>query len=120
MPAAARVSDGHVCPKHPGGPIVTGASNVLIGHRPAARVGDSIVCKGHDAVAGGASNVLVEHRPAARIGDPTAHGGVIAAGCPNVLIGTTPQAVALRTDAPFCEECEKARAAREQRAGHGP
>jgi uncharacterized Zn-binding protein involved in type VI secretion len=31
-------------------------------------------------------------RPAARQGDPTAHGGVIAAGCPTVLIGGQPAA----------------------------
>jgi len=31
-------------------------------------------------------------KPAARMGDPTAHGGVILAGCPTVLIGGMPAA----------------------------
>ena len=31
-------------------------------------------------------------KPAARMGDATAHGGVIAVGCPTVLIGGTPAA----------------------------
>jgi uncharacterized Zn-binding protein involved in type VI secretion len=31
-------------------------------------------------------------QPAARMGDMTAHGGVIAIGCPTVLIGGTPAA----------------------------
>jgi uncharacterized Zn-binding protein involved in type VI secretion len=31
-------------------------------------------------------------KPAARLGDPTAHGGVIVAGCPTVLIGGQPAA----------------------------
>lgn len=31
-------------------------------------------------------------QPAARMGDPTAHGGVIVAGCPTVLIGGQPAA----------------------------
>jgi uncharacterized Zn-binding protein involved in type VI secretion len=31
-------------------------------------------------------------KPAARMGDPTAHGGIILAGCPTVLIGGLPAA----------------------------
>jgi uncharacterized Zn-binding protein involved in type VI secretion len=38
-------------------------------------------------IAQGYSNVLVGGRPAARLGDRTAHGGVIIMGCPIVLIG---------------------------------
>jgi uncharacterized Zn-binding protein involved in type VI secretion len=30
---------------------------------------------------------MIGFLPAARIGDNTAHGGVIAAGCPTVMIG---------------------------------
>jgi len=100
--------------------VQTGATHVLIGHQPAARVGDSVACAGPDTIAQGASNVLVGFAPAARLGDPTTAGGVLAAGCPTVLIGTTPQAVALRTTAPFCAECEAARAARMRAAGQGP
>ncbi|HRJ17177.1 MAG TPA: PAAR domain-containing protein, partial [Saprospiraceae bacterium] len=35
----------------------------------------------------GSGTVLIGGRPAARIGDLTAHGGIIIAGAPNVLIG---------------------------------
>ena len=69
MPPAARVSDMHTCPMqtpafpspipHVGGPILPpGCPTVLIGGKPAARMGDS-----------------------------TAHGGMVAAGCPTVQIG---------------------------------
>ena len=63
MPAA-RLSDMHVCP------MVT----VVVPH-----VGGPIVGPG-------APTVLIGGMPAARIGDMTAHGGVIVAGCPTVLI----------------------------------
>jgi len=46
------------------------------------------VCAGPpDVVVSGAFNVLVGGRPAARMGDPTAHGGVIVVGYPPVLVG---------------------------------
>jgi uncharacterized Zn-binding protein involved in type VI secretion len=121
MPPAARISDMHTCPMvnpgpvpHVGGPIVSGESTVLIGFMPAARVGDSAVCvPAMDSISQGASNVIIEHKPAARLGDPTAHGGVIVAGCPTVIIGTSGQSLTLKAAAadgkPFCEECEKAR-----------
>jgi uncharacterized Zn-binding protein involved in type VI secretion len=119
MPPAARVTDPHVCPVHPARPVTTGASNVRVGHQPAARVGDAIGCG--DAIVDGASNVMIGFQPAARMGDGTSSGGAIAAGCPNVLIGTTPQAIALATTAPLCAECEAARAARRRDAGQaGP
>jgi uncharacterized Zn-binding protein involved in type VI secretion len=35
----------------------------------------------------GSTTVLIGSRPAARIGDPTAHGGSIAMGWPTVLVG---------------------------------
>ena len=34
----------------------------------------------------GAPTVLIGGKPAARMGDPTAHGGVIVAGFPGVII----------------------------------
>lgn len=118
MPPAARISDAHVCPVHPPQRVASGASNVRIGNQPAARIGDAIGCG--DAIVEGASNVLLQFRPAARMGDSTSSGGAIAGGCPTVLIGTTPQATALVTTAPFCAECEAARAARLRAAGQGP
>lgn len=81
------VSPGPV--PHVGGPIVSpGVPTVLIGNLPAAVMGDMCTCAGPpDTIAKGSSNVLIGNKPAARIGDSTAHGGVIVAGCPTVMIG---------------------------------
>lgn len=95
MPPAARISDMHTCPlvspgpvPHVGGPVVMGSHNVFVAGMPQARVGDQCVCVGPpDAVAMGSPTVLVNGRMAARLGDPTVHGGVIASGAPNVMIG---------------------------------
>jgi uncharacterized Zn-binding protein involved in type VI secretion len=123
MPPAARISDMHTCPKiepgpvpHVGGPVAVGEPTVLIGFMPAARVGDKAVCIGPpDAVMQGESSVQIGNKDAARMGDPMEHGGVIVAGCPTVLIGSSAQAETLRTDQPFCEECERQRQERERR-----
>jgi uncharacterized Zn-binding protein involved in type VI secretion len=74
---------------HVGGPILPpGQVNVFIGGLPAARVGDQATCVGPpDAIINGSPTVLIGNKPAARISDPTAHGGMIAQGCPTVLIG---------------------------------
>ena len=93
--SAARVGDMHSCPMvsgtvpHVGGPILPpGEPTVLIGGLPAARVGDMATCSGPpDTITAGSATVLIGGQPAARQGDQTAHGGVIAAGAPNVLIG---------------------------------
>jgi uncharacterized Zn-binding protein involved in type VI secretion len=85
----------HVCPMvtgivpHVGGPILPpGAITVLICGRPAARVGDMLVCVGPpDVIALGSFTVLIGGQPAARMGDMTAHGGAIVIGAPTVLIG---------------------------------
>ena len=95
MPMAARTGDMHTCPMvtgivpHVGGPIQPpGCPTVLIGGQPAARAGDMAVCAGPpDVISGGCATVLIGGQPAARMGDKTAHGGVIIAGCPTVLIG---------------------------------
>lgn len=98
MPNAARLTDMHTCPMqtpglppipHVGGPIAgPGVPNVLIGKLPAAVVGDICVCAGPpDTIVKGSATVLIGGRPAARMGDTTAHGGVIATGCPTVQIG---------------------------------
>lgn len=115
MPSAARISDMHTCPKtepgpvpHVGGPVLVGEPTVLIGFVPAAREGDALVCVGPpDTIQRGESSVLIGGQPAARVGDPTEHGGVLVAGCPTVMIGSSAQAEALRTDLPFCEECAR-------------
>jgi uncharacterized Zn-binding protein involved in type VI secretion len=120
---------------HVGGPVSSGDPTVLIGFQPAARVGDTAVCAGSvdpiipgdppvrvsvsaiavDTIIAGDPSVLIGDQPAARIGDPTAHGGAVAMSCPSVIFGSTPQEEALRTDNPFCEECEEKRKAREAR-----
>ncbi|NOQ79664.1 MAG: type VI secretion protein [Gammaproteobacteria bacterium] len=95
MPPAARITDMHTCPMvtgvvpHVGGPILPpGCPTVLIGHLPAARVGDMATCVGPpDTLAKGSATVMIGNMPAARMGDQTAHGGVIVVGCPTVIIG---------------------------------
>ena len=95
MPPAARITDMHTCPMvtgivpHVGGPVLPpGEPTVLIGGMPAARVGDMASCVGPpDNIVMGSASVLIGGMPAARVGDLTAHGGVIIAGCPTVLIG---------------------------------
>jgi uncharacterized Zn-binding protein involved in type VI secretion len=119
MPPAARISDLHTCPlpNHVGGPVVVGETTVLIGYMPAARVGDQLICAlGPDSVARGEDTVLIGSSPAARIGDPTNHGGKIVVGCPTVIIGSVAQVATLKTDRPFCEECERKRRQREAAA----
>ena len=66
---------------HVGGPILPpGCPHVLIG--------DSAVCVGPpDVIIKGSSSVLIGGRPAARMGDQTAHGGQVVMGCPTVIIG---------------------------------
>jgi uncharacterized Zn-binding protein involved in type VI secretion len=116
MPFAARITDMHTCPAHGGGPVVGGDASVLIGYMPAARVGDTMICPpAVDVIQVGEPSVIIGHKDAARVGDATAHGGMLAMGCPSVIIGSSPQAQVLRTDKPFCEECEKARQAREKK-----
>ncbi len=98
MPAAARLTDLHVCPMvtpgtppvpHVGGPIVgPGCATVLIGKLPAARVGDMLVCVGPpDSIVKGSATVIIGGMPAARMGDACAHGGSIVLGCFTVMIG---------------------------------
>lgn len=95
MPLAARVGDMHTCPlvngtvPHVGGPVLPpGCPTVLIGGMPAARVGDMLTCTGPpDTIIAGSATVMIGGMPAARQGDSTAHGGVIAMGCPTVVIG---------------------------------
>ena len=94
MPPAARISDMHTCPMfdgpkpHVGGPILPpGVPTVLIGGLPAAVVGGMCTCVGPpDAIVKGSMKVMIGGRPAARMGDQTAHGVVIVAGYPLVMI----------------------------------
>ena len=96
MPPASRITDMHTCPlvnpgpvPHVGGPILPpGATQVLIGYLPAARLSDMAVCVGPpDVIIMGSTTVLTGFLMQARIGDPTAHGGVIVQGFPTVMVG---------------------------------
>ena len=62
---------------------------VIIGGSFAAPgAGNPLTCASvPDATAMGSTTVLVGGRPLVRMGDMTLHGGMIAAGCPTVLIG---------------------------------
>jgi uncharacterized Zn-binding protein involved in type VI secretion len=94
---AARVGDGHDCPKvtpgtgvpHVGGVIIgPGCGTVLIEGLPAATVGDGCMCNGDpDKIIKGSNGVFIGGKPAARSGDRCAHGGVVTGGCGSVLIG---------------------------------
>jgi uncharacterized Zn-binding protein involved in type VI secretion len=74
---------------HVGGPLLPpGKPTVLIGCMPAATMGNMAVCVGPpDSVVKGSSSVMISNMPAARMGDSCAHGGTIAMGFPQVLIG---------------------------------
>jgi uncharacterized Zn-binding protein involved in type VI secretion len=64
-----------------------GVPTVIIGGLPAAVVGNPATCVGPpDMIAKGSMKVMIGGRPAARMGDQTAHGGVIVAGYPMVNI----------------------------------
>ena len=122
MPLAARVGDRHRCDHqtpapHLGGPIQSpGCRTVFIGRDNAARVGDTALCEGvaHDVILTGEPTVLIGGKPAARLGDAT-DGGHISSGCPSVIIGPHPRALALREAArdgvPFCDKSVRTRLA---------
>ena len=93
---AARTGDAHTCPMvtgtvpHVGGPLAgPGEPTVLVGGQPAAVVGDLGTCTGPpDNMTSGSASVLAGGKPLVRLGDSTAHGGVVVAGEPTVLVGT--------------------------------
>jgi uncharacterized Zn-binding protein involved in type VI secretion len=61
----------------------------MIGKMPAAIMGDTCTCVAPtpDKILKGSATVMICGKPAARLGDQTAHGGTIAAGFPQVMIG---------------------------------
>ncbi len=64
-----------------------GAPTVLIAGLPAATLGSMCTCVGPpDTIIMGSTKVMIGGKPAARMGDPTAHGGVIVLGAPTVMI----------------------------------
>jgi len=107
MPAAARKTDPHTCPKvepgptpHVGGPISSPCSpDVDIECLPAARAekvgSDSATCAagGPDEIIEGSPNVIINNLSAVRVGDKTKHGGVIMKGAATVEIGIPGDAI---------------------------
>ena len=68
--------------------IGPGVPTVLIAKLPAAVLGDMATCVGPpDSIVKGSATVMIGGKPAARIGDTTAHGGSIVLGCFTVIIG---------------------------------
>ena len=117
MPPAARITDKHTCPIHPPNVIISGEGTVIVGFQRQARVTDMEACGA--AIVKGEPTVIIANQDAARKGDPTSHGGTIASGCPTVIIGSNP--TSLKTNKPFCEECERKKAELEaqKNAGRG-
>ncbi|MCB0835204.1 MAG: PAAR domain-containing protein [Bacteroidetes bacterium] len=65
-----------------------GVPTVLIEKLPAAVLGDMLVCVGPpDTIIKGSATVMIGGKPAARMGDSTAHGGEIVLGAFTVIIG---------------------------------
>jgi uncharacterized Zn-binding protein involved in type VI secretion len=65
-----------------------GAPTVMIAKMPAAVLGDMCVCVGPPStIVSGSTKVMIGGKPAARLGDSTAHGGTITGpGAPTVMI----------------------------------
>ena len=73
---------------HVGGPIIAVGVTVLTAMLPQAVATDKAICVGPpDVIVKGSMTVLVGGKPAARMGDTCAHGGAIVLGCPMVMIG---------------------------------
>jgi uncharacterized Zn-binding protein involved in type VI secretion len=68
--------------------IGPGVPTVLIEKLPASVIGDSCICVGPpDTIAKGSASVMIGGKPAARMGDSTVHGGSIVLGAFTVMIG---------------------------------
>jgi len=64
-----------------------GVPTVMIAKMPAATVGSMCMCTGPpDSIVMGSMKVMIGGKPAARVGDTTAHGGSITVGAPTVMI----------------------------------
>src|SRR5436190_23008415 len=96
MPGALRYGDMHVCDKttgtcpHVGGPVGPKPLNtsVFINGRPAAVVGDMVVCVGvPDRIVAGHASVTIGGRRAADASARSQHGGTFITYSGNVSIG---------------------------------
>jgi uncharacterized Zn-binding protein involved in type VI secretion len=85
---ATRKGDLHACPAHGGGPVQPVPRDVETNGLPQARAGDPAFCLGSaDFLVTGAATVTVNSKPAARLSSTTMHGGAVAVGSSDVLIG---------------------------------
>lgn len=65
-----------------------GTPMVLAGSLPVATMGAMCACVGPpDSIILGSMTVLVGKKPAAKMGSSTSHGGTVILGCPTVLVG---------------------------------
>lgn len=65
-----------------------GVPTVLIMKLPAAVLGDMATCVGPpDSLIKGSATVMIGKKPAVRMGDSTAHGGTVVLGALTVMIG---------------------------------
>lgn len=68
--------------------VSPGVPTVMVQYLPAAVVTDMCVCVGPpDVIVQGSTTVIIGGRPAARLGDTTAHGGKIVTGAMTVMVG---------------------------------
>lgn len=123
MPAQGRLgdnsfapADSHGCPAcaHPViGPAIQGSGDVFVNMLPALRVGDAGV---HAACCGpntwtavkGSGTVIINYKAAHRLGDKDAHcggDGKLVQGSPNVFVGESGQAQAMRAAAASGTAC---------------
>lgn len=73
---------------HVGGPQVLGTPTVMIVNMPTGSVTSQEVCTGPpDADLLVSSTVMVGGKPADRLGDSSTHGGSLVMGAPTVMIG---------------------------------
>ncbi len=87
MHACPQVEPGPV-PHVGGPILPPGVPTVLIGNMPAATATSQATCTGPpDTVAKGSATVMIGGKPAARMGDTCGHGGAIVVGLPTVMIG---------------------------------
>lgn len=65
-----------------------GDATVLINGQPAAVGSGMCTCAGPpDSLIMGSTTVIIGGKPAIRMGDTTAHGGQVVVGSPNVIVG---------------------------------
>ena len=93
----ARLADLHACmlPSTPPPPVLPVPTHILppcavtllVGKKPAARLGDMCTAAPPHPIIKGSATVLINNMPAARILDSTACGGMITQGEVTVLVG---------------------------------